>query len=85
MCRTGCPTQDHETLAQCYKDTSFHIAVGAGHERNVKWDRELSDYAHARKQGIQPASTKAASVASAVELSRAADAPYDAGTGLFKP
>lgn len=83
-CRTGCPTQDHETLAACYKDTSFYTLLGASHDRNKAHDSELDKYRQARAQGIQPATTKKKDVDAAVALSNVVDRPFDASKGDFK-
>lgn len=70
MCRTACPTQDHETWGACARAADIQID---GHalkfstraERN-KEDR-LNRYASLRKYGIQPAQTTWSAVRDAEE------------------
>ena len=58
MCRTGCPTQDHESWGACARDA--HVAVqwlgGTGPSaRDVRrWHSENERYASAVRQGLQP-------------------------------
>jgi len=49
-----------------------------------KWNKELSAYADARKQGIQPAGTSLKQVQDAVDKSNKAGKAFDANTGGFK-
>lgn len=80
-CRTGCRTQDHASYHECLRDagTRTYLASpskgldGTGQKR---WDKELSDYRDARRQGIQPDGTTKAKVEDAVRRSDAAGAAY---------
>lgn len=47
------------------------------------WDKELDAYVDARKQGIQPASTRMSGIRAAVDASNKAGKAYDASTGSF--
>jgi hypothetical protein len=68
-CRSGCPTQDHESWGDCARASNIGITneVVAGSIKNT--DKELSAYRDARKLGIQPASTKMADIQKAVRAS----------------
>ena len=83
-CRTGCPTQDHASWGECAR-AQVHFApwFSADSRAGRANDSELAEYRGAVSQGIQPASTKTRDIRAAVELSNAADRPFDAGTGGF--
>ena len=70
-CTTGCLTKDHATYGECLKSKRVRIPAIPVNEISVqkKADMILDGYAAARKQGIQPASTKPADVAMAVQAS----------------
>lgn len=57
MCRTGCPTQDHESWGECARASHFYNAGTSGREMYQKFDKGLEDYAYARKIGLQPETT----------------------------
>ena len=70
MCRTGCPTQDHVSWAACARDSGIRVAYcdsanGRDLTAQKNWDRELDAYGAARKQGIQPATTRNTTVIAA--------------------
>lgn len=69
MCRSGCPTQDHRSWGECARASHFY--TNGVHQRTEykEFDRELTDYADAVAQGIQPTSTRRASIDEAVRLS----------------
>lgn len=83
-CRSGCPTQDCGSYAACLKGTSFHTLLGDSHEANRSGEKELSAYAAARKQGIQPSTTKQRDIDAAVRVSEVAGRAFDSSTGSFK-
>lgn len=72
-CRSGCPTQDHQSWGECARAASFKVAycgIGGGDAtKQKKWDRELDSYKAARAQGIQPRSTKSRDIETAVKVS----------------
>ena len=72
-CRTGCPTQDHDSWGDCLRAANLKIAysgIGGGDATaQKKWDKNIEDYRAARAAGIQPAGTKASQIRSAVEQS----------------
>jgi hypothetical protein len=88
VCRSGCNTKDHASYAECLRAARVGIAAGesapASIARGRAWEKELTSYAEARKQGIQPASTKQKDINAAVALSNTVDKPYDATNGTFK-
>ena len=88
VCRSGCDTQDHSSYAECLRAARVGIAAGESAPASIAigrtWDRELTTYADARRQGIQPASTRQKDIDAAVALSNKVDKPYDATNGTFK-
>lgn len=81
-CRTGCKSKDHRSYAECLRST--RVQVGATDTRGPSTMKELSAYADARRQGIQPASTRMADTQAAVEVSQSVGRAFDAATGSFK-
>lgn len=80
-CRTGCPTQDHNSWGECLLASNIHIGqIDATAER--KKDKELSAYRDARRQGVQPAGTTMAKVRRAMEISERTGKAYDASAPL---
>jgi len=75
-CRTGCPTQDHESWGECLRASNLQLNTGDAKANLIatgwtqkKWDNELKEYRDARAQGITPKSTKTADIRKAVEHS----------------
>lgn len=58
MCRSGCPTKDHESWGECARAANFH--TNGVHQRTEykAYDKELNDYASARMSGLQPKTTR---------------------------
>lgn len=81
-CRTGCPTQDHESWGDCLR--ASNISMNAGDAKSgvaaprKKVENELALYRSARKQGIQPKSTKTKDIQRAIEISNLTGKAYDA-------
>lgn len=76
-CRTGCPTRDHESYAQC----AGSLQINTGNSLTLKqksWNRELDAYARARSEGIQPDGTKMHKVEAAKKISDATGVAYGA-------
>lgn len=57
-CRTGCPTQDHESWGACARASNFSTLVGDGVTANRQMERDLSEYRSLRRQGLQPQSVR---------------------------
>jgi hypothetical protein len=56
-CRSGCPTQDHANWGECARAAAFQIGdLSSGVKKET--DTRLAAYASARKQGLQPPTTK---------------------------
>jgi len=86
-CRTGCPTQDHANWGECARQSNMRIAYCASAKgldltAQKQWDKELDDYGAARKQGIQPRSTKTGDIRAALEVSDVTGSAFDAGARL---
>jgi hypothetical protein len=56
-CRSGCPTQDHASWGECARGMGLQIG-DLGRGVAAATDRRLDAYASARRQGLQPPSTK---------------------------
>lgn len=81
-CRTGCKTKDCESYAACLKGANINLGDLTGTRPKAK--SELTAYADARRQGIQPAGTSIAQTQAAVEASNRAGKAWDASTESFK-
>lgn len=73
-CSSTCPTQDHESYGACLRSKNLHTAYmqewkGKDATLQKKADKNLAEYANARKYGIQPKSTRSTDVQIAVQLS----------------
>ena len=75
-CRSGCPTQDHESWGDCLRASNIQMSTGdangglvSNNWTNKKWDSELALYRTAREQGIQPDGTSTAKVRKALDIS----------------
>ena len=68
-CRSGCPTQDHESWGECARVSNIGISHEASAVALKTTDKELSAYRDARKLGIQPASTQMKDIKKAVRAS----------------
>lgn len=77
MCRTGCPTQDHASYAECARGLRLSAGVSLTLEQK-EWDRELNAYERARAEGIQPDGTKMDKIEKAKKISDATGVAYGA-------
>ena len=82
-CTSGCRTKDHASYAECLQSKTVRVAYansanGMDYSAQKKWDRDLDAYKDARRQGIQPATTKRKDVDAAVHMSNKTGAPYQA-------
>lgn len=77
-CSSTCPTQDHETYGACMRAKSVKVADVTYTAANQKHTKELSSYERARKQGIQPKSTRAKDIDRAVQISEKTGTAYRA-------
>ena len=68
-CRSGCKTQDHANWGECAKAANFSITDPLSSAANKLTNKELNAYRNARKDGIQPASTKIKDIEKAVRMS----------------
>lgn len=73
-CASSCKTQDHESYGACLRSKNLKTAYmqdwkGADATRQKKADKELELYASARRQGVQPKSTKRADTEAALKES----------------
>lgn len=73
-CATSCLTQDHKSMGECLRNQGIRVAYcntagGFDYTSQKRFDKNLDAYADARRQGIQPASTRRNDVNDAVILS----------------
>lgn len=73
-CSSSCRTQDHATYGECLRSKNLRTAYmqewkGKDATRQKKADKALDAYESARRQGMQPASTRLADVQAAVQIS----------------
>ena len=68
-CRSGCPTQDHANWGECARSANLSVRNTVVSSEIKNTDKELSAYREARKQGIQPRSTKMHDIKGAVMAS----------------
>ena len=83
-CREACLTKDHANWGECMRAVNLHIgyaqsAKGLDYTKQKKWDNELALYQTARKQGIQPDSTKTKDIRRAIDISEKTGKPYGKG------
>jgi crotonobetainyl-CoA:carnitine CoA-transferase CaiB-like acyl-CoA transferase len=81
-CRSGCRTKDHANWGECARASRITVTPVDVHAKKI--DHELTSYADARRQGIQPAGTRLAQTEAAVQASQAAGAAWDASNNTFK-
>lgn len=77
-CSSTCPTQDHETYGACMRAKNIKIADVGYTTANKKHTTELSAYAKARAEGIQPKSTRKHDIEKAVRTSDKTGTAYQA-------
>ena len=82
-CSSGCPTQDHKTLGECMRSKGVKVAYcnsakGADYTVQKKADKELTAYAEARKEGIQPKSTRRRDIEAAKRASDSTGVAFNA-------
>lgn len=83
MCSTGCPTKDHETYGACMRAKGSKVAYansagGWDYSTQKAHDRELDAYKQARREGIQPSSTKMPDIERAKAISDLTGSPFQA-------
>lgn len=66
MCRSGCPTQDHQSWGECARASHFYTHGVHQRTEYKQYDAELTDYESARKSGLQPKSTRRHDIDAAV-------------------
>lgn len=57
-CRSGCPTQDHESWGACARASNLYTLVGDTVHANRRLEHNLAEYRKVRAQGIQPQSIR---------------------------
>ena len=82
-CRSGCKTQNHVSYAACLQDANVRVTATINSPLQSAWEKTKSDvsaYASARANGIQPEGTTLEKVRSAEAASRVLGRPYDASS-----
>lgn len=60
-CSTACLTQDHKSWGECVRSKGLQLSPHVNDQyatRQKAWDKELDNYDSARRQGLEPRSTK---------------------------
>lgn len=57
-CRSGCPTQDHESYGACLRAANISTMVGDSVQVNRQGERDLAEYDRVRRMGLQPKSVR---------------------------
>lgn len=86
-CRTACVTKDHASWGECARSARLRVAWAASARgldlsAEKRHERELAEYGDARRQGIQPKTTRTADIRQAVEVSNVTGRAFDAGMSL---
>lgn len=81
-CRCGV-SEPHPTFGACMRYKGVKIAycqsaAGKDYTAEKRWQKDLDAYAAARRQGIQPASTKREAVTGALATSDKTGTPFQA-------
>ena len=77
-CSSSCPTQDHASYGECMRSKNVRVADVGYTVANKRHSKELSSYADARRQGIQPESTRQRHIDAAVKASNETGTAYRA-------
>lgn len=79
-CSSGCPSQSHKSYGECMRSKGVRIPEipVAALSVQKKADRNLDDYAKARKYGIQPQSTNPTHVQQAIRTSEQTGTAFQA-------
>lgn len=79
-CPCGCPTYGAHLRSKNLRISHCQSWKGLDYTRTKRVQRELDEYAKARKQGIQPAGTRLSQTRTALDLSDQTGRAYDAGS-----
>lgn len=60
MCRSGCPTQDHDSWGECFRAAGVEFGNPGQRKAGKLWDSELALYRKARENGLSPKTTRRA-------------------------
>lgn len=77
-CSSSCRTQNHASYGECMRAKSIRLQDVTFTELNRKQTTELNAYADARRQGIQPKSTRKPHTDAAVRISNETGTAYRA-------
>lgn len=77
-CSSRCTTGPHETYGACLRAKGMQVADPAAHQRNQGLNKQLDNYADARRAGLQPRSVYKKDVDQAWAITEAIGTPYRA-------
>lgn len=82
-CSSGCREGGHATYGECLRAKHTRVGYcqsvrGNDFTRQKRWDSRLQEYRRARRQGIQPDSTKLPDIRRAVDESNRTGVAYNA-------
>ena len=82
-CRSGCPTQNHASYAECLREANVTVTAVTNSPLQGMYEKtktDLNAYKTARANGIQPEGTSLEKIRQAETASRRLGRPYDANT-----
>lgn len=80
-CRSGCPTKDHVSYAECLRSANVQVdgVINSEHQSMFETTKgDLRDYAAAKAEGMHPRGTSRQAVAEARNATKLLGRPYDA-------
>ena len=80
-CTSGCMTGGHKTWGECLRAKGLQVSPAVNGEYGAKqkaWDKELSSYESAVRQGVQPRGTKQKLIDEAMATSQETGVAYQA-------
>lgn len=77
-CSSACKTQDHASYGECMRSKNLRVADVGYVAAAKKHHKELTAYEAARRQGVQPQSTRAKHIEQAMRASDKTGTAYRA-------
>lgn len=81
-CSSTCETRDHASFGECLRAKHLNIgyarsAIGLDLTRQKRWDSRLQEYRDARRQGIQPRTSRLKDIRHAIKVSNETGVAFD--------
>ncbi len=69
MCRSGCPTQNHQSWGECFRASGVEFGDPTQRKRSRSWDGELAKYKKAREvDKLSPKTTRTKDIDTAYRM-----------------